>query len=78
MRPSGPAGTGRLYGLSSDGGGRADLLVNFPGFGLWQWRNNTAWAQVHPFNATVMTAGDIDGSGQDDAIISFPGFGVWA
>ena len=39
------------------------VTVNFAGFGVWQWKNNAPWTQVHTSNdgtATSMAAADDD------------------
>jgi hypothetical protein len=56
-----------LLSTSHDGGvfadlvgnGRADVVMNFPGAGIWVWMNNTSWLQLHPLNAEDLSAGPI-------------------
>jgi predicted NUDIX family NTP pyrophosphohydrolase len=76
LHPAAAAGfvTGNIDG---DVAGRADLVINFPGAGVWAFVNNAAWVQLHGLNAPVIATGDIDGNGQADVILSFPGFGIW-
>ncbi len=62
-----------------DGNGQADLIVSFPGAGIWVYRNNATWTFLHAVAAPRLTAGDLDGSGQKDLVIDFgASFGVWA
>ena len=61
-----------------DGSGQDDMILDFPGAGVWIWLNNSAWVQLHPARPTQMTTGDLDGNGQDEVILDFAGFGVWA
>lgn len=56
----------------------ADLVVTFPGFGVWAFIDNTLWQRIHPNDATKIEAGDMDGSGRDELVLDFPGAGVWA
>ena len=61
-----------------DGNGKADLIVDFAGFGIWNYSNNSAWAQVHPLNASHLAAGDVDGNGKSDLIVDFGNpYGIW-
>ena len=30
---------------------KADLIVNFAGYGVWTFVNNTGWVQLHPLDA---------------------------
>jgi extracellular elastinolytic metalloproteinase len=64
--------------LDNDPGHRDELLINFPGAGLWAWTNNSYWVAVHPSNVSSMQTGDIDGNGQDDLLANFTGAGLWA
>jgi hypothetical protein len=65
---------GNLDGAES---GRADLVVDFPGYGVWALYNEAAWRQLTPYEVTLMTTADLDGNGQADWIISIPGHGLW-
>ena len=60
-----------------DGNGLADLVMDFPGYGVWAHLNNATWLQIHPFDAAAIKAGDLDGNGRDDLLISFSGLGLW-
>ena len=61
-----------------DNNGRADLVVNFPGYGVWIYRNDTTWMQLHALEATKLAAGQLDGGTQADLVIDFgPGVGLW-
>ena len=63
--------------MDGDAGGKPDLIVNFPGFGVWAYMNNATWVQLHALNATDIRTGDMDGNGQDEIVLSFPGQGLW-
>ena len=41
-------------------GGKADIAINFAGYGLFVWTDNSSWVQLHPLNVTNLQAGDID------------------
>ena len=60
-----------------DGNGRMDAILDFPGFGVWAWMNDTSYVQLHTMNVAALTTGDLDGNGQDDVVLDFPGFGLW-
>ena len=60
-----------------DGSGQADLILDFPGAGVWILLDNTSWIQLHTANVTAITTGDIDGNGQSEVILDFPAFGTW-
>ena len=64
--------------IDGDAGGKADLVVNFPGFGVWAFMNNASWVQLHGLNSPVMTTGDIDGNGVSELVAFFPGYGIYA
>ena len=55
-----------------DGNGQDEVILDFPGLGVWVRYNNAAWVQLHKLDATGVTVGDIDGNGRDDVILSFP------
>jgi len=57
-----------------------DLVVDFGAAGLWAWKNNAAWQQIHAYNPVNVAAGDLDGNGQSDLVVDFgagPGLGLW-
>ena len=60
-----------------DGNGKADLIVDFPGSGVWVWSNNAGWFQLHTVDAASIATGDLDGNGLDEVLLDFPGFGLW-
>jgi hypothetical protein len=60
-----------------DGNGKADLIVDFPGHGVWVRSNNASWVQLHTSNAAAIVTGDLDGNGRADVLVDFPGFGLW-
>ena len=62
-----------------DGNGKQDLIVTFPGFGVWAYMNRATWVQVHPVDAQRTASADLDGNGVKDLIIDFgPTYGLWA
>ena len=34
-----------------DGNGKDDLVLDFPGYGLYMWKNMTSWVFVHALDA---------------------------
>lgn len=54
-----------------------DLVMVFPGYGVWALLDLTTWQNLHALDATIVKAGDLDGNGRDDLVIDFPGHGVW-
>ena len=65
--------TGKLDGNPAD-----DLIVTFPGFGVWIWLNNSTWFPLHARDASAIVTTDLNGNGLDEIVLAFPGFGVWA
>ncbi len=61
-----------------DGVGGDELIMDFPGYGLWISDGAGSWTNPHPFDVSTMTTADIDGNGKQDLIVNFPGLGVWA
>ena len=52
--------------------------VNFGAPGLWVYRNNAVWSQLHGLSPARVAAGDIDGSGRADLVLDFgSGIGLW-
>ncbi len=74
-----------LHGLSPtaltsgdlDGNGRSDVILTFPGLGVWVYFNDSSWSQIHGVDAVEMAAGDLDGNGMDDLVLSFASYGIW-
>ena len=61
-----------------DGNGRDDLVMNFPGYGVWGYLNGATWIQIHGTGATRLAAGDLDGNGMSDLVVDFGAtYGVW-
>ena len=58
-------------------GAESDVLIDFPGSGIWMWRNNTSWSQLHALGASQMTTADLEGNGQAEAVVDFAGYGLW-
>ena len=75
----------QLHGLSPtalasgdiDGNGQSDVIMTFPGYGVWIWFNNATWRPLHPFDASEIVTGDLDGNGKDEIILSFAAYGLW-
>lgn len=69
----------RYIALNLDGdiGNKADLVINFPGLGLWAFMNDATWVRLSPLNVTTMSGGDLDANGQTDLVAVFPGNGLW-
>jgi hypothetical protein len=73
-----PFDVSKLLIADIDGNGRDDVIVVFPGLGLWSLMNQGAWTLLHPFSATHIAAGNMDGTGGADLVIDFgAGAGVW-
>ena len=64
--------------IDGDVGGKADVIINFTGFGVWAFMNGVGWVPVHPRDVSSILTTDLDGNGRDDVVLSFPGAGVWA
>lgn len=45
-----------------------DLLADFGAHGLWQFRNNATWQNIHSNNPYAIGTGDLDGSKKDEAL----------
>ena len=60
-----------------DGNGLDELIADFPGSGVWVWRNNMLWHQLHTANVRAITTGDLDDNGQADVVLDFPAVGTW-
>ena len=52
------ASTMAIQDLDADG--RDDVILDFPGYGVWLWMNNAGYAQLHPLDAEALTAGRFD------------------
>lgn len=75
--PLHPFNVSHLIAADVNGDGGEDVVVNFPGYGLWVYSNGT-WSQLHPFDVTSIVVGDLDGNDRSDVVVNFPGFGVWS
>lgn len=72
------ANPSKMMAVDVDGNDLADLVVEFPGAGIWLLSDSTVWTSVHFLNSSDMAVGDLDGNGLDDLIFTFPGYGVYA
>lgn len=45
-----------------DGNGRADVILGFPGLGLWALKNLNAWTPLHSITPEAFVSGQISGS----------------
>ena len=56
-----------------------DLVVDFgANYGIWQWLNNTNWAQLHGVTARQIAIADVDHNGQQDQVVDFGSrYGIW-
>lgn len=55
-----------------------DLILGWPGYGIWKRTENGAITQLHPTNAVAAVIADLDGNGQGDIVVDFgPTYGVW-
>jgi hypothetical protein len=71
------ANPGPMAMANLDGNATRDLIVDFPGGGIWIWMNNANWVPLHDANAAAIVVADMDNNGIDEIVISFPGAGVW-
>ena len=60
-----------------DGNGVDEVIVDFPGAGIWVLKNNANWIRLHVSSPTRMAVGDLDGNGRADVTFDFPGAGLW-
>ena len=60
-----------------DNSGRDDIVLGFPGFGVWRWMNNASWVQLHVLSSTVFAIGNVDNALGDDVVATFADSGVW-
>jgi hypothetical protein len=67
----------QLRAANLDGVAGDELIVDFPGYGLWIYSAG-AWTSPHGADVSTMTTADIDGNGKQDLIVNFPNYGVWA
>ena len=55
-----------------------DLILDFPGYGLYIFANNTTWTALHGLHATALLTADLDGNGQDEIVVDFgAAYGLW-
>ena len=73
-----PFNASHLAAADLDGDGGEDVIVDFPGYGLWVLYGGSTWAQLHPFDVSTLATVDLDGNGSKDVVMTFPGHGVWS
>ena len=61
-----------------DGDGGEDVIVDFPGYGLWVLFGNGTWSHLNPRDVSALITADLDGNGSKDLVVNFPAFGVWS
>jgi hypothetical protein len=44
----------RMVSRYLDDNNQEDLLIDFGAYGLWVWKNNTLWEQLHSANPTLL------------------------
>jgi hypothetical protein len=71
-----PSNVSQMAVANLDGLGGDELIVDFPGYGLYVWSGGS-WSRLHPFDVTALVTADLDGNGQPDLVVDFPGYGVW-
>ena len=55
-----------------------DLILGWPGYGIWKRTENGTMTQLHPTNAVAAVIADLDGNGQGDIVVDFgPTYAVW-
>ena len=47
-----------------DGNGKDNVVLDFPGYGLWMWKNMTSWVLVNSLGASTLAVGNLDGNGR--------------
>jgi hypothetical protein len=58
--------------------GMDDIIIAFPGQGLYAHLNNATWWLIHPLTPVRVAVGDLDLDGRDDLTIDFgSGIGLW-
>jgi hypothetical protein len=72
-----PATPLRMTIADVDNSGRADIAIDFPGAGVWLYKDLTSWTQLHPMGVQLLTAGDFDNDGKADLLMSFSGAGTY-
>ena len=73
-----PFNASHLAAADLNGDAREDVIVDFPGYGVWVWYGGSTWAQLNPRDVSTLMTADLDGNGSKDLIMNFPGFGLWS
>ena len=73
-----PFDASHLAAADLNGDGGEDVIVDFPGYGLWVLYGGSTWAQLNPRDVSALVTADLDGNGSKDLVMNFPGFGVWS
>jgi hypothetical protein len=54
-----------------------ELILNFPGYGLYQYDQAGGWKQWNTVNPSQMVTGDLNGDGTDELVAAFAGYGLY-
>lgn len=56
-----------------------DLILGWPGYGVWKRTQSGVISQLHSADVVASLVADLDGNGQGDIVVNFgPTYGVWA
>ena len=61
----------RAIGIDIDHNGQDDLVIDYGTDGLWIYRNNSNWVQLHSVASKSLSKADLDSNGQDDLAVDF-------
>jgi probable HAF family extracellular repeat protein len=68
----------RMVAADTDGDGKDELAVSFPGWGLYLYEPETGiWQRINTVIPEGILPVDIDGDFKDELVISFPGYGLY-
>jgi PKD repeat protein len=67
----------RAIAIDIDSNGKDSLVIDFASQGVWVYRNDTGWSQLHSIAAKSLAKADVDSNGIADLIVDFgPSYGV--
>jgi hypothetical protein len=72
-----PLDVSHMVAANLDGFAGDELIVNFPGYGLWVYGSGS-WSSLTSSDVSAMSVADLDANGSKDLIVNFPGDGVWS